>query len=56
MKIAIGTLRAPKIAGIQKAVSSCPYFQDILSEITYHPHGVESGISDMPLSVDEIML
>lgn len=56
MKIAIGTLRAPKVAGIQKAVESCPYFQDIQSEVTYHPHNVESGISDMPLSVEEIML
>ena len=56
MKIAIGTLRAPKIAGIQKAVESCPYFMNTQSEISYYPHNVESGISDMPLWVEEIML
>jgi non-canonical (house-cleaning) NTP pyrophosphatase len=56
MKIALGTTRIPKIEWIKKGITHCPYFQDILTKIVYLPHSVESGISDMPLSMDEIML
>ncbi|NDK09801.1 DUF84 family protein [Candidatus Gracilibacteria bacterium] len=56
MKIAIGTTRLPKLEGIKKGILDCPYFQDILSEIEYFPHNVASEISDMPLSLDEVML
>jgi len=54
MKLAIGTTRAPKIAWIKSWVTACPYLQD--TEVEYFPHNVESGISDMPLTTEEIML
>lgn len=56
MKIAIGTTRTPKIEGIKKGIETCPFLADIKDEITYFPHNVDSGISDMPLSIDEVML
>jgi non-canonical (house-cleaning) NTP pyrophosphatase len=56
MKIALGTTRSPKIEWIKKWIQTCPYFQDILEEIIYLPQNVESGISDMPLSIEEVML
>ena len=55
MKIAIGTLRAPKVEGIKEAVASCPYFSEVKNEIEYILENVSSDISSMPLSVEEIM-
>jgi inosine/xanthosine triphosphatase len=54
MRIAIGTTRAPKIEGIKAGVAGCPYFAGI--EVEYLPHSVESDISAMPITVEEVML
>jgi inosine/xanthosine triphosphatase len=56
MKIAIGTTRTSKIEWIKQGVLDCPFLQDIQKQIIYLPHNVESWISDMPLSMDEVML
>lgn len=53
MKIVIWTTAAPKVAAIEEAVKTCPYFEWINVEIV--PLKVESGISDMPLSEEENM-
>ncbi len=55
MKIAIGTLRKPKIDGIKEGVSSCPYFRDVLESIEFIPTEVSSDISHMPLTIQEVM-
>lgn len=54
MKIAIWTIKVPKVEGVKEAVSSCPYFE--WEEIEYILQKVESGISDMPLSKEETMI
>ncbi|NDK08854.1 DUF84 family protein [Candidatus Gracilibacteria bacterium] len=54
MKIAIGTIKVPKVEGVKEAVSSCPYFEG--EEIEYILQKVESGVSDMPLSKEETMI
>lgn len=54
MKIAIWTTKAPKVDGIKDAVKSCPYFENI--EVEYILQNVDSGISSMPLSLQETML
>ena len=53
MKIAIWTLKTPKVEWVKEAVKNCPYFKDI--DIDYILESVSSDISDMPLSFDEIM-
>ena len=55
MKIAIGTLKAPKVEGIKTAIHDCPYFSSTTEEIVYILEAVESGISAMPLSMAETM-
>lgn len=55
MKIAIWTTRAPKVEGIKDWIKNCPYFSNI-NDIEFILEKVESNISDMPLSIDEIML
>lgn len=55
MKIAIWTTRAPKVEGIKQWIKQCPYFDNI-DNIEYILEKVESGISDMPLSIEETML
>lgn len=54
MKIAIGTLKTPKVEWVKEAVQTCPYFQNIES-IEYILESVSSNISDMPLSIEETM-
>lgn len=54
MIIAIGTTRLPKVEGIQEWLSTCPYFENPDS-IEYILEKVSSGISDMPLSMEETM-
>ncbi len=55
MKIAIGTLRAPKVDGIKEAVASCPYFSAVKNDIEYILESVSSDISAMPISIEEVM-
>lgn len=55
MKIAIGTLRAPKIAGVEEAFRTSPYFADSQLTVEFVPHDAPSGISHMPLSQNEVM-
>lgn len=54
MKIAIGTERAPKVEWIKVAVNESPYFKET-KHIEYILKSVPSGISDMPLSLEETM-
>jgi len=53
MKIAIWTLREPKIQAIKEAIKACPYFSQ--KEIEYIAQKVPSDVSDMPLSLEETM-
>jgi non-canonical (house-cleaning) NTP pyrophosphatase len=53
MKIVIGTLAAPKIAAIQEAITKTPYFAT--QEVEIQPVQVSSGISEMPISLEETM-
>ncbi|MCT4617012.1 MAG: inosine/xanthosine triphosphatase [Candidatus Gracilibacteria bacterium] len=55
MKIAITSTKEPKIQGIQDMINNCPYFKDNLDNIEYVAHGVDSGVSDMPMTMQEIM-
>lgn len=48
MKIAIGTLRAPKVEGIKQGVAECPYFDAVRDDIEYLTRDVSSDISHMP--------
>ena len=54
MKIAIWTIKTPKVEWIKDWVKLCPYFTDI-ENIEYILEKVESGISDMPLNIEESM-
>lgn len=56
MKIAIWTLRAPKVEWIKQAVSESPYFSDIIEKVEYILSSVPSDISAMPLDIEETML
>lgn len=53
MKIAIWTKSPPKVAAIKEAINKCPYFE--WENIEIIPNEVESGISDMPTSIEENM-
>ena len=55
MRIAIWTLKAPKVEGVKSAVQTCPYFEKIKDKVEYILESVPSGISDMPLSIEETM-
>jgi inosine/xanthosine triphosphatase len=55
MRLAIGTLRKPKLDGIKDGVAACPYFRDTQEKIEFLPTAAESGIAHMPLSVGETM-
>jgi len=53
MKIAIWTTRKAKVEGIKEGINKCPYFKNV--EVEYILEKVPSDISDMPLSLEEIM-
>jgi non-canonical (house-cleaning) NTP pyrophosphatase len=53
MKIVIWTQSPPKVAAIEEWVKNSPYFAG--EEIEIIPLKVSSGISDMPLSLEENM-
>ena len=55
MRIAIWTLKAPKVEGVKSAVQTCPYFEKIKDQVEYILESVPSDISDMPLSIEETM-
>jgi inosine/xanthosine triphosphatase len=55
MKIAIGTLRAPKIDGIKEGVAKCPYFDAVRENIEYITRDVSSDIPHMPRTFAETM-
>lgn len=55
MRIAIWTLKTPKIQGVKEAVNTCPYFEKIKDRVEYILDSVPSDISDMPLSIEETM-
>gem|GEM_PF-2401470 len=54
MKIALATLAPPKVRAIEESLSECPYFEGLDVEVI--PYSVPSGVSDMPLSLEENML
>jgi len=53
MKIAIWTKSPPKVAAIEEAIKTCPYFK--WQDIEIIPLKVNSDISDMPISMEENM-
>lgn len=56
MKIAIWTLKTPKVEGIKQAINECLYFDGIKEKIEYILVEVSSDISSMPLSIEETMM
>lgn len=54
MKIVIWTKAPPKVLAIEEAIKKCPYLNKEKIEIVSIK--VESGISDMPTSIEENML
>ena len=56
MQIAIATERAPKVEGVKLAIESSPYTNSIAHRIEYILHPVESGVSAMPMTLEETML
>ena len=54
MLIAIWSLRKPKTDAVESAIQNCPYFQ--WQYIKYETKNAASNVSDMPLSIEEIML
>jgi inosine/xanthosine triphosphatase len=52
MKIAIGTTSSPKVAWVKDAMAGCPYFHSIQDSVEYILQKTESGVSDMPLSLE----
>lgn len=55
-KFAVGTTRAPKVDGIKAGLEECALHYPALSgEREFVTQGTESGVSDMPLSIDETM-
>ncbi len=55
MRVAIGTMRAPKVDGVKGAFAVCPYFDGVRDFIEYVPCDAPSGVSHMPISRDEVM-
>lgn len=53
MKIAIWTMSPPKVNAIEEAINKCVYFQ--WQDIEFITLKVDSGISDMPISIEENM-
>ena len=54
--IAIGTTRAPKIDGVKEGFSVCAEkFPALQDEICWITEASDSGISDMPLSLEEVL-
>lgn len=52
MRIAIGTTSSPKVAGVQEAVATCPYFNSVRESIEYILEKVPSDVADMPLTLE----
>lgn len=55
MKIAIWTLKEPKVEAIKSWIEVCPYFEN-KTEIEYILKSVPSDISNMPLTLEETSL
>lgn len=53
MLVAIWSLRKPKLEAVEQAFQSCPYFWWKI--IKYEARKTSSDVSDMPLSIKEIM-
>ena len=54
MLIAIWSINPPKMEAVELAFQNCPYFQ--WQYIKYEAKKTSSDVSDMPLSIKEIML
>ncbi len=54
MFIAIWSLRKPKVEAAKSTIQNCQYFQ--WQTIEYKSQKTSSDVSDMPLSIEEIML
>lgn len=54
MLIAIWSTRKLKIEAVESTIQKCPYFP--WQNIKYKTQKVDSDVSDMPLSIEEIML
>ena len=56
LKFAVGTVRAPKVDGIKAGLEECATkYPELATEREFITQGTESGVSDMPLSMDEVM-
>jgi len=55
MKIAISSIKTPKVNAVKNVINNCKYFKPILDEIEYLPKSVNSGVSDMPMTIEETM-
>jgi len=53
MRIAIGTKSPPKLEAIKKVIKNCIYLDENNIEIISEK--VDSNVSDMPLSLDEVI-
>lgn len=53
MLIAIWSTRKPKVEAVESTIQNCPYF--LWQNIEYKTQKVDSDVSDMPLSIEEIM-
>ncbi len=55
-KIAVGTTRAPKVDGIKEGLAECATrYSELAVPIEFVLEKTESGVSDMPLSIEETM-
>ena len=56
LTFAVGTTRAPKVDGIKAGLEICAtHYAPLAGEKTFICEKTESGVSDMPLSIEETM-
>lgn len=57
LTVAVGTVRVPKIEGIKAGLEICAgHYAELSGEIRFVCEKADSGVSDMPLSIEETML
>ena len=56
LKIAVGTTRAPKVEGVKAGFYECAaHYAPLRGKVEFVFEKTESGVSDMPLSIEETM-
>jgi inosine/xanthosine triphosphatase len=57
LTFAVGTTRTPKVNGIKSGLEECAiHYEALRGESNFICQKTESGVSDMPLSIEEVML